>query len=131
MNDTRIFTGATLVFIIGMIKEVSLVDGMIERDWLMFGILVLMLAAIFASLVVLRGEKRDMRVSYDIIHMLSVLAIGYGMSRVIPSTGHGWSIFGPAALILLLEYIYSIYGNKFHRIFTTFLFGFLCIGFVG
>lgn len=75
----------------------------------MFGILVLMLAAIFASLIVLRSEKRDIRLPYDIIHMLSILAIGYGMSRVIPSTGHGWSIFGPAVLILILEYIYSIY----------------------
>ncbi len=73
----------------------------------MFGILVLMLVAVLCSLVILREEKREIRLSYDIIHIVSILTIAYGMSRIIPSTGHGWSIFGPALLILLLAYIYS------------------------
>lgn len=131
MNDARIFTGATLVFIIGIIKEVSLVDSMMQKDYIMFGILVLMLVAVFASLIVLRWEKREIRLPYDIIHMISIIAIWYGISRIIPSTGHGWSIFGPAFLILILEYVYSMYWNKIHQIFTSFLFWFLCIGFIG
>ncbi len=30
MNDTRIFSGATIVFVIGMIREVSLVENMVR-----------------------------------------------------------------------------------------------------
>ncbi len=131
MNDTRIFSSATLVFVIGIIKEISLMDSLIRSDYIMFGILVLMLAAIFASLIILRWEKREIRLPYDIVHMLSILVIGFGMSRIIPSTGHGWSIFGPAFLILILQYIYSMYWNKLHQTFTSLLFWFLCIGFIG
>lgn len=131
MNDARIFTGATLVFAIGIIREVSLIESIRRWDFLMFGILVLMLVSVISSLVILRREKWDIRISYDIIHMISILTIGYGISRIIPSTGHGWSIFGPALLILVLEYIYTSFGNKIHHIFVSILFGFLCIGFIG
>jgi len=54
MNDTRIFTSAHLVLAIGIIKEVTLIDIMQARDWSMFGILVLMLVSIMASLMILR-----------------------------------------------------------------------------
>lgn len=130
MNDTRIFTAAHLVLAIGIIKEVTLIDIMQARDWSMFGILVLMLVSIMASLMILRWEKQYRRIPYDILHIFSILSIGYGIRIIIPSTAHGWSLLGIAFLIFIINYFYSQFGKKIHQIFAIFLFGFLCLGFI-
>jgi hypothetical protein len=52
-------------------------NTIIHGDYTMFVILILMLVAIFSSLIILKSEKRDIRLPYDIIHVLAILVIGY------------------------------------------------------
>ncbi len=131
MKDTKIYFAWCLVFLIGMMKQVTLLDTITEWEWLMFGILVVMLAAVFSSLYILRDEKSQNRIFYDILHILSIISIGYGISQIIPSTGTGWSILGPVLLLLVLSFFYSAFGNTFHKRFHSILFALVCLSFIG
>lgn len=57
------------------------------------GILLLMLVSVLSSLIILRHNTTNERTFYDILHIVSILCIGTGISHIIPSTGTGWSIF--------------------------------------
>lgn len=93
MHERKIFLFASFLFAIGIVKEFTLIGNITIGDWMSFGILLLMLISVLVSLIILRLHTSRERVVYDILHIVSVLCIGVGISRIIPSTGTGWSIF--------------------------------------
>lgn len=130
MQDARIFLFAHGVLLIGLIKEVTLISNMYMGDWMSFGLLIVMCIALFSSLALLRDETGEGRLPHDILHILAMLLIGAGMSQIIPSTGIGWSLFGPIFFLLGILVLYYRIGGRIHRIFSNFLLLGLCLLFL-
>lgn len=130
MHIVHIFTFATAVFCIWIIKETTLLSNISKEDWQSFSILLVMVASIFSSLYILKDKKNTIRISYDILHIISILLIASGMSRIIPTTWSGWSLFGPALFLLIISHIYNIFGNKIHQVFASIVLVVLCFSFL-
>lgn len=131
MRIVHIFTFATIVFLVGIMKETTLLSSIAKEDWQSFSILLVMFVSVFSSLFILKNEEGKDRVSYDILHIISILLIVYGMSRIILSTGSGWSIFGPALLLLVITPLYKIFWKTIHQFFLSILLWWLCLVFIG
>jgi len=130
IRDDRIYFAACLVFGIGIIRQISLIDSFISRDYISLGILIIMMASVFVSLYILRNTKSQIRQPYDILHIIALLIIGAGIAQIIPPTGHGWSIFVPAVFLLILSSVYQYFGRSIHHIFLNILLGGLCFSFI-
>ncbi len=130
MQDNRIFLAWHLVLIIWLISESTLIATILPWSWLDFGILAVMCISIFSSLYILKGEKMERRVPYDILHIIAIIIISLGVSRIIPSTGTWWSIFGPAFFLVILSIVYGQIGKGIHHAFLNIFLAGLCLGFI-
>jgi Predicted membrane protein (DUF2339) len=128
--DIRIFFAACLVFLIGILRQTILVDSISRWDYITLAILTIMMAAVFTSLYLLRSDRKPSRMIYDILHILSVLSIGYGVSRIIPVTSYGWSLLGISTFILVLTSLYRSLGQVIHRQFLNVIFVSFCFLFL-
>ena len=106
IDDIRIYFAACLVFLIGVIRQIVLVDSLMQRDYISLAILAIAMVAVFTSLYILHSEKKPSRIVYDILHIFAILGIGYGISRIIPVTTYGWSLLGISTFILVLSILY-------------------------
>ena len=84
-----------------------------------------------ASLIILRGVESTMRKLYDILHILAIIILGFGISEIVPSTSTGWSVFSLSLFALVLSMIYRIYGSIIQHVFLTILYAGVCIYFIG
>ncbi len=130
MWDIRIYFAACLIFLIGIIRQIILVGSLMQRDYISLAILAIAMVAVFMSLYILRSEKKPSRILYDILHIFSVLGIGYGVSRIIPVTVYGWSLLGISTFILILSSLYRSLGQLIHRQFLSIIFILFCLIFL-
>lgn len=130
ISDVRIYFAACLVFLIGIIRQTILVDAIFQRDYLTLAILAIAMVSVFASLYILRSEKKPSRIFHDILHIFAILGIGYGVSRIIPITSYGWSLLGISTFVLILTSLYRSFGQLIHRQFSSVLFVLFCVVFL-
>ena len=121
MHERRIFLFASFLFAIGIMKEFTLIWNITTGDWMSLGILLLMLVSVLSSLIILRHNTTNERTFYDILHIVSILCIGIGISHIIPSTGTGWSIFWPMLFIFILTLLYIRVSSSILRWFQVLL----------
>ncbi len=79
MREVKIFIAASLVFFIGVIEQITVMLHIIQEDWFMFALLILMLISVFSSLVIIARGEQKLRTLYDILHIVSICIIGYGI----------------------------------------------------
>jgi hypothetical protein len=130
LGDLRIYIAACLVFLIGIVRQTVLLGSIMQSDYLTLAILTIAMIAVFVSLYLLRSERHHSRMIHDVLHIMAILGIGYGVSRIIPTTGNGWSLLSISAFILILAMLYRSFGQMIHRQFLSVifvLFCFLCI----
>ncbi len=130
LGDLRIYIAACLVFLIGIVRQVVLIDSIFQRDYLTLAILAIAMVSVFASLYFIRSEKKPSRMFHDILHIFAILGIGYGVSRIIPSTSTGWSLLGISIFVLVLTNLYRSFGQLIHRQFSSVLFVLFCFVFL-
>lgn len=125
-GDIRIYFAACLVFFIGIVRQTVLIDSIHRGDYLALMILAIAMVSIFCSLYILRSEKKPSRIIYDVLHIVSILSIGYGISHIIPVTAYGWSLLGISTFILILTSLYRSFSQLIHRQFSSVLFVLFC-----
>jgi hypothetical protein len=130
ISDIRIYIAACLIFLIGIARQIILIDSLIQGDYLSLAILAIMMVAVCVSLYLLRSQKHHSRILYDILHIGAMCGIGYGISMIIPSTSHGWSLLGMSTLILILSGLYRSFGQLIHRQFLSVILVLFCLLFI-
>jgi hypothetical protein len=129
LSDIRIYLAACLVFLIGIVRQVILVDSLMQRDYISLTILAIAMVSVFVSLYLIRSDKHHSRILHDLIHIGAVLGIGYGISRIVPVTTYGWSLLGISTFVLVLANLYRSFGQLVHRQFLSVVFILLCFFF--
>jgi hypothetical protein len=129
LSDIRIYIAACLVFLIGIVRQVVLMDSLMQRDYISLAILAIMMVSVFVSLYLLRSDKHHSRILHDIIHIGAILGIGYGISRIVPVTTYGWSLLGISTFVLILANLYRSFGQLIHRQFLSVVFILFCFFF--
>lgn len=130
LGDLRIYIAACLIFLIGIIRQTVLLGTIMESDYLTLAILTIAMAGVFVSLYLLRSERHHSRMIHDVLHIMAVLGIGYGVSNIIPMTVYGWSLFGISSFILILAILYRSFGQLVHRQFLSVIFVLFCFLFL-
>jgi hypothetical protein len=130
LGDLRIYIAACLVFLIGIVRQTVLLGSIIESDYLTLAILTIAMISVFVSLYLLRSERHHSRMIHDVLHIMAILGIGYGVSRIIPTTGNGWSLLSVSSFILILAMLYRSFGQMIHRQFLSVIFVLFCFLFL-
>ncbi len=126
-KEPKVFAGWLILFVIWVINLGTLL-GVVEKREFMF---LIPFAIIFASFVLnlsffksIESEKwiEDLHVFHDIIHIVWIWMLAWLLSKIIPTTGHGWSMFWITSFIFVLSVIYSYFNSKLLKWVFTFVF---------
>lgn len=116
-NERWIFLFASIICLIGIGKELLMISSLVSWDWLSFGILSIMLVNAWVGLYFLKNEKGELRVIYDILHILALSGIIIGLFQIIPSSDTWWSIMSLSILTCFFAWFYRLYGVRIQKLF--------------
>lgn len=130
LGNIKIFFSASLVFSIGIVEYIGLIDDLMTRDFLALSTSLVALTSLFASLAFLKNYTEPARKLYDILHLMTLIAIGLGIAQIIPQTGSGWSLLAMSLVLALIAPLYERYGQKVQEVSLNVMLGLFVLLFV-
>jgi len=112
-NETKMLDAWIILFIIWIVKLLNL-ESYVKYWELMF---LIPFSIIFISFILnikfidhLRNSVR--KNLHDILHIIWVLILWSLLVKIIPSTGHGWSMLGIASFTAVIWFVYSKFSSN-------------------
>lgn len=120
-RDIRLFAAASILMAIGLWKLFELINWVEAEEFMSLIPLSVVFAAFVVMLKFLENEKREFRWIHDAMHVAGLILLGILLVVIIPSHGHGWSLFGITLAILVVSVVYArIYAHKLRFILIGF-----------
>jgi len=116
-NNIKIFTAATILFIIWLTKFGILLDIVHRWDFKFLISFTIILISFISNLYFInKTEKKAYHNIHHIFHIIWMLIMWWLLLKIIPSTGHGWSMLWISIFITILGSFYAKFNFNFLKI---------------
>ncbi|MDD3144966.1 MAG: DUF2339 domain-containing protein [Candidatus Gracilibacteria bacterium] len=121
-KESKIFNGAIILFIIGIVKLLEL-ENYVERGDLMFLVPIsLIIISFVLNIKYIDWLENSFRKNiHDIIHIIGMLTVATLIVKIVPQTNHGWSTLGIASFVGISGLIYNDFKSQLLKIFFVVL----------
>ena len=107
-SSPKIFWAATILFIIWLSKFGILTTLVASKDyWFLISFWVILASFMLNLFYINKAKENELHNVHHILHIIWMWIMWILLLEIIPSTGHGWSLFGISAFITLLWVFYS------------------------
>ena len=119
-NSPKIFTAATILFIIWLTKFGILLDVVHRGDFkFLISFAIILLSFILNLYFINKAEKKSYQNIHNALHIIWMLIMWGLLLKIIPSTGHGWSMLWISIFITILWSFYAKFNFNFLKIIFT------------
>lgn len=116
-RNIKIFWAATLLFIIWLTKFWILLDVVQAKEYLFLISFTVILASFILNLFFINKVKENnIHNIHHILHMIWMTIMWWLLLKIIPSTGHWWSMLWISLFITILWLFYAKFNFKFLKI---------------
>jgi len=106
-SDLKIYTSAVVLMLVGLVKMTIILDVLGNRDYVSFIPIFIMFLSLVAGLKFLEFEKRNLRLSHDILHVAGIVLTIFMVMAIVPSHYLGWLSLALSVIAILLAFAYG------------------------
>jgi len=122
-SSLKIFWAAIILFIIWLTKFWILIDEVSSKQYLFLISFSIILSSFILNLYFINKVKENKEIHniHYFLHLIWMWIMWALLLKIIPSTGHGWSLFWISIFITILWYFYARFKANFLKIVFLFL----------
>jgi len=106
-KDLKIYIFNIILMIVGIIKMTTILDVLSSGEYLSFIPIFIMFLTFVIGLKFLEFEKRNIRLAYDIFHIIGIIIMIFMVSAITPIHYHGWFLLDLAIISVFLALVYG------------------------